>query len=885
MKNLLFIILSILICTIIMNPTTEGQQKNAENVDVLIACPKPYDGIVAQIEAVGGTVRYQYKHIDAIAATIPRHNLAEIQKLPDIDAFVRDLTISLEEPRPVPRQGFGEVRSIYSISSDQLTGHVGKFTTTAPQGYFPTEANLTRASDFWGATGHFGEGVIVGIMDTGVDDVAAISGRVTGGESFLFANPALDDGLLATSPFNNPHGTWVATTLGANVIFGFLSSGSFANALKTHLPEAIIPDFFFPGVDGVPMVGQAPFAEFFALKIFNVIGLTSNSIILAAFDRTIELKELFDIGDPSGVNIQVLNGSFGGGSLFAGDDPFFAGMVSALQGAGIVTCFSAGNSGPSGMTVGDPGLARNNLTVGATSVAAYEKILRTLQFGPFFGSLFRANDTHQTAFFSSRGPTADGRFDPDITAPGFAIFAQGAGGGLSVVSGTSFSSPMVAGAAALLLSANPGATPDQIRGALLNGANPNLLEDNSGSNDQGFGFLDVLSASTALINGVSNPADEEVGRKKVRKNIRKGAGIKVNKDKNFTTNTGELLPGQRAEYFVEVKKNVKRMTVTISNVTPELPLSDQNLLFTDDLLVSIQSAKTSFDDSRAGTPAFVGVGGATFVLEGSDLDIGIARITVMGDWTNAGAVSAGVSISSESGRAQGRHQKGRVGEGEFETFLIDVRKGANELRLKLTWKDDWGRYPTDDLDMIVFDPDGSIVLLDSDGDGDLDGLSVDAPERLNIGGPAAGTWTVLVAGFTVWEGEERFKLFTDVVTGAPYASKSTGEVGSMEVSSVLELPRQFQLAQNFPNPFNPSTTIRYDLPEPATVRLQIYNMLGQKVRTLINGEQPAGYHSILWNAVNDAGVQAPSGVYLYRIEAIGSDLKPFVLTKKFLLLK
>ena len=131
-------------------------------------------------------------------------------------------------------------------------------------------------------------------------------------------------------------------------------------------------DVFGPGIDGVPMLGPAPFAEFYALKIFNRGGQTANSVILAAFDRAIELKQLHDAGDPDGVNIRVLNGSFSGGSLNAGDDPFFAAMVAGLNGAGIVTCFAAANDGPGSMTIGDPGSARNTLTVGATSIAAIE---------------------------------------------------------------------------------------------------------------------------------------------------------------------------------------------------------------------------------------------------------------------------------------------------------------------------------------------------------------------------------------------------------------------------------------------------------------------------------------------------------------------------------
>ncbi len=75
-------------------------------------------------------------------------------------------------------------------------------------------------------------------------------------------------------------------------------------------------------------------------------------------------------------------------------------------------------------------------------------------------------------------------------------------------------------------------------------------------------------------------------------------------------------------------------------------------------------------------------------------------------------------------------------------------------------------------------------------------------------------------------------------------------------------PTTFALAQNFPNPFNPTTTIQYQLPTDSRVRVNIYDVLGQEVETLVNEEKPAGYFDVRWNAVNLA-----SGVYFYRVDA------------------
>jgi hypothetical protein len=94
------------------------------------------------------------------------------------------------------------------------------------------------------------------------------------------------------------------------------------------------------------------------------------------------------------------------------------------------------------------------------------------------------------------------------------------------------------------------------------------------------------------------------------------------------------------------------------------------------------------------------------------------------------------------------------------------------------------------------------------------------------------------------------------------------------------IPTEFALHENYPNPFNPSTTLRFDLPEVSDATVTIYNMLGQRVRTFNMNDTPAGYHSIKWNATNDYGEQVGAGVYLYQLRA-----KQFVKTRKMVLLK
>ena len=94
------------------------------------------------------------------------------------------------------------------------------------------------------------------------------------------------------------------------------------------------------------------------------------------------------------------------------------------------------------------------------------------------------------------------------------------------------------------------------------------------------------------------------------------------------------------------------------------------------------------------------------------------------------------------------------------------------------------------------------------------------------------------------------------------------------------IPDVYALHQNYPHPFNPVTTLRYDLPEDATVSIIIYDVMGRKVRSLINTTQSAGYRSIRWNATNDHGEPVSAGMYIYMIRA-GN----FIKTKKMVLLK
>jgi hypothetical protein len=123
----------------------------------------------------------------------------------------------------------------------------------------------------------------------------------------------------------------------------------------------------------------------------------------------------------------------------------------------------------------------------------------------------------------------------------------------------------------------------------------------------------------------------------------------------------------------------------------------------------------------------------------------------------------------------------------------------------------------------------------------------------------------------------RFHLYSDEATvGWGWAFDNLKiQDGASAVEIENTLPTNYSLSQNFPNPFNPETTIKFSLPQRSRVKLEIFDALGRVVSTLVNGELDAGSYKYNWNASNFA-----SGVYVYRITA-----NDFSSSKKLMLVK
>ena len=118
---------------------------------------------------------------------------------------------------------------------------------------------------------------------------------------------------------------------------------------------------------------------------------------------------------------------------------------------------------------------------------------------------------------------------------------------------------------------------------------------------------------------------------------------------------------------------------------------------------------------------------------------------------------------------------------------------------------------------------------------------------------------------------------TPSVWSHTYVGRYDGDILSTQDDIVAS---SFELKRNYPNPFNPTTQIKFDLAEDGLVTIKIYDVMGRQLKTLVNSVKTAGYHSIQWDATNDLGEGVSAGMYIYMIQA-----GDFVSTKKMVLLK
>ena len=232
--------------------------------------------------------------------------------------------------------------------------------------------------------------------------------------------------------------------------------------------------------------GVAPHAALVGVKVLDANGDGTMANVTAAIDWVVQNKDVH--------GIEAINLSLGASGCADGTDATSL-AVNNAQAVGLVVAVAAGNEGPGTCSIGTPGAATGALTVGAMA--------DTTARG--FGQ----------AYFSSRGPTADGRIKPDLSAPGVGITSAQAGttSGYVAYDGTSMATPFVAGVALLMLDASPALTPTDVKDTLrrtaidwARGGDNRTLGSTGPDIDYGAGRLDAYAAIGAPGGTIASPA-------------------------------------------------------------------------------------------------------------------------------------------------------------------------------------------------------------------------------------------------------------------------------------------------------------------------------------------------------------------------------------------
>jgi len=711
-------------------------QTSQKTQSVLIETGKPYTKVVADIQALGGTVKQQYKYVDAVAAEVPINAMGTLRTLVGSNPVIKDLAI----PAPaanVYKQGKSGLPSARTRSASLITNF-----STVPEAAYRLNNLQLNVRDLH-TQGLTGSGVVVAVVDSGVQprfplldkDNAVIGGVDLVGDGMGFSNAG-----------NEPHGTFVAGLITGNILFGLGSNSNLASSLNVHFPGALV------GND-LPLVGTAPSSSIYAVRVFGVNGPAGapESRIIAAIDHIIDIRKKFDRHEKGGVNIQVCNLSLGNTTLYAGRD-LFDRSVDALLKNDIVPVVSAGDVGPSGLTVSSPATSHSAIAVGAVSAAANERVEQDISNVLGFGKLYRPSDATQVAFFSSRGPNADGRVSPGVVAVGLGNFGQGydSTNDINMSDGTSFSAPLVSGIAAVLRQAFPEAGAVEIRNAIVQSGDPSGLAPRFSSLDYGEGFPDAKKARSLLANG--RASDELPSfpkpKKRVADNIQEGTGVDFSEG-SVTRSTGNLSPGERAEIFYEIPEDTTQVVIKVTNFSATFNQTPNPNAFAEEIYFQVHSAKTSQigalgDYYNLGNPYITG---GTFTIPNPEP--GIMRITFSGSYTNAGKVSARVNVTSVTDPLRGVTTRGTIQHHQQIVFPVTIPAGVLRADFRLSFGDNWGHYPTSDMDMTLVDPN----LNQND-----DGAHLNSPEVATVLRPAPGTWYVVIDGFDIPAGSDTFAL-------------------------------------------------------------------------------------------------------------------------------
>jgi hypothetical protein len=613
-----------------------------------------------------------------------------------------------------------------------------------------------------------------------------------------------------------------------------------ALSIAIHSPKSI--ELIGKGMASIHLMGTAPGAELYSIKVFPYDGGSApDARVVEAIDRIITMKR------SSELDTDVINMSLSGAVLYDGWNPMDQ-IVNVATANGITCVSAASNEGPSLTSVGSPGSAMTSVTAGGAIDPLHIRVAAEVLFGldPGMGSFVYPEDELQIVDFSSRGLTGDARVKPDLIASAFLVFSSTVldmnDDGLrdtpsfGFSAGTSFSTPTIAGAAALVhaFAETQGqfASAPYVGNALIKAAIPIAEYEVTSQREQGRGFVHIPAAFDNVTAGdvwnAGFPEPEHRAMAEISLNGGVGHG-----------QTPELSAGETFNFLINVPEGVDHL---LFNITGVQFTGEQNPFLGDGLAVSIHSAK------RGGTGDYI------FRDELREPQHGIAyphpepgtmRITMAGSFTNYGEASGAIEVQAVFGEfVPNQVFEGVLTRDQVAEHTIEVPEGTPGLLVALSWHHDWRMWPTFDLDLFAENEEGGLAAA-----------SIDSPELLFVERPVAGKWTFRVADIGTVLRSEPYALGIKFLR-LPLDREEREFDGDPPVMVGIQ-----------PNPFAPQTEIHFDVPASERLEIKVFDVAGRLVRTLASGVVESGEHRVIWRGDTESGGSAAAGVYFVRLES------------------
>jgi subtilisin family serine protease len=735
------------------NPST------GSTVDLIILTDGASTQVTKSLKSLGGQINYSYKNVPVLAATIPADAIQSVINHPNVFRVAKDRIMFLGDDNDLEHEARPMHFTVKELSTTVVESNapISPASTTAPDGY--GYFLYSHAEQIWEVTS-YGSGSVVAVVDSGTVPNTCLAHAVIGAPGFPDGYNATGDGIPATDPRNDWHGTHVG---------GVLASAcklDFSENLSDPLYQAV--STYLPWKDGtLPIFGVAPGAHIYPVKVFPPNdGGSPISVILDGLDHLLTLK------NENLLDIDVVNLSFGGPTWYDGHDILDT-FLAKFREQNILVVVAAGNGGPLPNSLASPATSFDSIAVGALDYAAssrafYEYLGLISPLGPGQGKVMRPTDEIRVANFSSRGPMSDGRFGPDISAPGMWSFQFGPNNEPRWASGSSFSTPVVAGTAALLNAyyeiQQGGDTPWlDLRNSLLLGADHDIVGPSwQDINTVGYGALDAQAALQVFKSGAKQ-IKYPVKTAKVRANI---LGNPMTGERQvFESSTITLNPSESYDAVFEISTLTNKVTVEVYDITT--PDNSTSAFWANALKVQAQSAKRTdfslpidsyWEPNIDGDHFTIEIEDGTWSLAGipwtfQPMEPGLMKVSLIGDFANQSPVSFKLRVIRENDTQPSPERpiaKGTLKFGDIFNLPVEISPGVGQATFDLVWNRDWGKFPTSDMDMLVYDPAGNLISAD--------GATGNTPERSVIIDPVPGTWTIVIEAIEVYK-TDLFRLY------------------------------------------------------------------------------------------------------------------------------